>query len=119
LLVTGIANPQPLRNNITRFATDIIALNFPDHYYFKAKDIERIVNEFQKIEDSKKVIITTEKDAIRLREAPNHEMLKSLPIFYIPIEIDFLYNEKNMFNLELLEYVRKNQPISSIYKRKN
>jgi len=119
LLVTGIANPQPLKNNITRFAIEITEIIYPDHYYFKAKDIEHIVHEFQKIDNNKKVIITTEKDAIRLQEAPNNEMLKSLPIFYIPIEIDFLYNEKETFNLELIEYVKKNQSISSIYKRKD
>ncbi len=119
LLVTGIANPKPLRNNIMRFATDITEINFPDHYYFKSKDIQRIADTFNAIQSDKKIIITTEKDSIRLREAPNVELLLDMPIFYIPIEIDFLYNEKNMFNLELIEYVRKNQPISSIYTRKN
>lgn len=119
LLVTGIANPKPLRENITRFASEIIEINFPDHYYFKAKDIKHITDTFNSIEANKKIIITTEKDSIRLREAPNNELLFNLPIFYIPIEIDFLYNEKKMFNLELIEYVRKNQPISNIYTRKN
>ncbi len=102
-----------------RFATDITEINFPDHYYFKSKDIQRIADTFNAIQSDKKIIITTEKDSIRLREAPNVELLLDMPIFYIPIEIDFLYNEKNMFNLELIEYVRKNQPISSIYTRKN
>lgn len=119
LLVTGIANSKSLRENITRFASDIFEISFPDHYYYKAIDIQHIAEVFNSIQSEKKIIITTEKDAIRLREAPNNELLFNLPIFYIPIEIDFLYNEKNMFNSELIEYVRKNQPISNIYKKKN
>lgn len=119
LLVTGIANPKPLRENIKRFASDIFEINFPDHYYFKSKDIRHIADTFNSIQADKKIIITTEKDSIRLRETPDNELLFDLPIFYIPIKIDFLYNEKSMFNLELIEYVRKNQPISNIYTRKN
>ncbi len=119
LLVTGIANPKPLIDYIQKFSIETISLIFPDHYFFKPKDIELIDNRFNEIPYSNKVIITTEKDAIRLRESASADRLKKLPIFYIPIEIEFLYNEKKLFNQELIEYVRKNQPISSIYSRKN
>ncbi len=119
LLVTGIANPKPLKENVKRFASEIEEIIYPDHYYFKEKDIKNIYEKFNKISSDKKVIITTEKDALRLSEAPQLELLKQLPVFYVPIEIDFLYNEKTIFNQELYEYVRKNQPISSVYKRKN
>ncbi len=119
LLVTGIANPKPLKEHIKRFSFSIESLTFPDHYYFRAKDIELIKSTFDKIRHEPKIIITTEKDSIRLREAENHELLHQLPVFYIPIEVNFLYNEQKMFNQELIEYVRKNQPISSIYSRKN
>ncbi|MCX7862700.1 MAG: tetraacyldisaccharide 4'-kinase [Bacteroidales bacterium] len=119
LLVTGIANPKPLIEYIKRFSVEIFTIIFPDHYYFKTKDIEQIISRFNEINQPNKVIITTEKDAIRLRESPMTEELQNLPLFYIPIEIEILYNEKNMFNQELIEYVRKNQPISSIHYRKN
>jgi len=119
LLVTGIANPAPLKEHIKRFSTEITEKRYPDHYYFKAKDIKEIVAIFAAIENEKKIIITTEKDAIRMKESPQKELLQSIPVFYIPIEIEFLYNENEMFNTELIEYVRKNQPISSIYQRKN
>jgi tetraacyldisaccharide 4'-kinase len=119
LLVTGIANPEPLKEYIKRFSVQITERLFPDHYYFKTKDVKEIVATFAAIETDKKIIITTEKDAIRMREAPQNELLQNIPIFYVPIEIEFLYNENDMFNLELIEYVRKNQPISSIYSRKD
>lgn len=74
---------------IQKFSIETISLTFPDHYYFKPKDIELIANRFNEIPYPNKVIITTEKDAIRLRESQLVDVLKNLPIFYIPIEIDF------------------------------
>ncbi len=119
LLVTGIANPYPLKEYVKRFANDAELLAFPDHYYFKEKDISLIKAKYDEIKSERKIVITTEKDALRLKESPQNEIIQNIPIFYIPIEIEFLYNEKKMFNQELIEYVRKNQPISSIYSRKN
>jgi tetraacyldisaccharide 4'-kinase len=119
LLVTGIANPYPLKKYVKRFANDVELLAFPDHYYFKEKDISLIKAKYDEIKSERKIVITTEKDALRLKESPQNEIIQNIPIFYIPIEIEFLYNEKKMFNQELKEYVRKNQPISSIYSRKN
>jgi len=119
LLVTAIANAEPLKEYIKKFAIDIIHLEYPDHYYFKPKDIVTIVEKYEQIVNEKKVIITTEKDAIRLRETEQKELLEKLPVFYIPIEVEFLFNDKNKFNQELIEYVRKNQPISSFYSGKN
>ncbi len=119
LLVTGIANPYPLKEYIKCCATEIEHLAFPDHHYFKLKDIQQIKEKFDAIISDKKIVLTTEKDAIRLKESPQNEIIQNIPIFYVPIEVEFLYNEKNMFNQELIEYVRKNQTISSIYTRKN
>lgn len=119
LLITGIANPSPLKEYVKRFAIEVELLAFPDHHYFSAKNIEFIKSKFDAIPNDKKIVITTEKDAIRLKETPQNEPIQKIPIFYIPIEVEFLYNEKNMFNQELIDYVRKNQPISSIYSRKN
>lgn len=119
LLVTGIANPKPLKEHIKNFASEITEIIFPDHYYFKPKNIQFIIEKFNSISANNKIIITTEKDAIRFRDSENNELLHDLPLFYIPIEIDFLYNEKKRFNQELIEYVRKNQSISRIYSRKN
>lgn len=119
LLVTGIASPNDLINHIKRFSSSITHLNFKDHHIFTNKDIIKISAAFKGIQDENKIIITTEKDSLRLRETQNGNLLEELPAFYIPIEIDFLYGDKNRFNKQITEYVRKNKPISSIYSGKN
>ena len=118
ILITGIASPDDLLNHVKKFSLSITHLSFSDHHLFKEKDIRKIIETYHSISGDK-VLITTEKDALRLREAPNKNLLEELPAFYIPIEIDFLYSDKNRFNKQITEYVRKNKPVSSIYPGKN
>ena len=119
LLVTGIASPDDLINHIKRFSSSVIHLKYKDHHVFTNKDIVKITNTFNSISDENKIIITTEKDPLRLRQTQNRHLIEDLPAFYIPIEIDFLYGDKNRFNKQITEYVRKNKPVSSIYSNKN
>jgi len=119
LLVTGIANHGELIKHIKQFSLSITHLFFKDHYSFKEKDIEKISKTFKQITGENKVLITTEKDSLRLRETQNSYLIEDIPSFYIPIEIDFLYSDKNRFNKQITEYVRKNKPVSSIYSERN
>jgi tetraacyldisaccharide 4'-kinase len=118
VLVTGIACADELIKHIKRFSLSVTHLSFTDHYYYKEKDIQKIFDTFAGLPNDK-ILITTEKDALRLRESKGIQMLELLPVFYIPIEIDFLYGDKNRFNNQIIDYVRKNKPVSSIYPGKN
>lgn len=103
LLVTGIANPSPLSDFLTKKYSLERHLNYPDHHTFTDKNIQDIVRAFEEISAEKKVIITTEKDAMRLR---SHEKLKELPLYYLEIEIDFI-SDKERFNNLIINYVNK------------
>jgi len=115
LLITGIANPAELIKHVKKFSLSITHLAFKDHYHFKEKDFNKILNTFNNINNNNKILITTEKDMYRLRDTQFCKLIENIPAFYIPIEIDFLYNDKNRFNKQIVEYVRKNKPVSSIY----
>jgi tetraacyldisaccharide 4'-kinase len=109
LLVTGIANPIPLKTYLEQFSDEIIHLSFPDHYYFKEKDISNICAAYYDLKSTLKYVFTTEKDAVRLREFINiAEPLRSA-FFYIPIGISFLNNDQDEFNKTIVDYVRKNK----------
>lgn len=103
LLVTGIANPSPLSNFLTKKYSLERHLNYPDHHTFTDKNIQDIISAFGEISAEQKIIITTEKDAMRLR---SHEKLKELPIYYLEIEIDFI-SDKERFNNLIINYVNK------------
>jgi tetraacyldisaccharide 4'-kinase len=108
VLVTGIANPQPLKENLQLNYSEIIHLSFPDHYNFTEKDLKTISDAFMSLKSKTRYLFTTEKDAVRLREFINiAEPIRSA-FFYVPIGIYFLNEDKDEFDNLIIDYVRKN-----------
>ena len=66
LLLTGIASPRPLQDVITPQVASLHPLRYPDHHSFSSKDVAHINHEFEQL-PTPRIIITTEKDAVRLR----------------------------------------------------
>ncbi|MFW6224174.1 MAG: tetraacyldisaccharide 4'-kinase [Bacteroidota bacterium] len=109
LLVTGIANPYPLENKVAAECTELHKLQYPDHHKFSIDDAKKIRKTFEEIISQNKIIITTEKDAMRLSSKSILEILSDLPIFYWPIHVDLHSKDKEAFNSEILDYVRENK----------
>lgn len=110
LMVTGIAKPYLFEKHVNSIVNNSELLQFPDHHMFTKKDFEKILMRFRKIDHSDKVILTTEKDAIRLRDNKEiiPEELKPI-LYYIPVQVDFLYNGKDEFEKKVIEYVKQNK----------
>jgi tetraacyldisaccharide 4'-kinase len=109
VLITGIANPLLLKDYLHQHTGEIIHLSFPDHYTFKENDIDAIYKAYYDLKSAAKYLITTEKDAVRLREFTNiAEPIRSA-FYYIPIGIYFLNNDTDEFDNMIVDYVRKNK----------
>jgi tetraacyldisaccharide 4'-kinase len=116
LLVTAIADPRPLKKYLEEnISKKINSLKFADHRNFSSLDVERIRNRFNKLDKENRVIITTEKDAIRLRDAMHLDEELKRAFYYIPIKVRFLNNRTDDFNKEIIDYVRKNKKHSFLY----
>ncbi|WP_428328832.1 tetraacyldisaccharide 4'-kinase [Mucilaginibacter sp.] len=117
-LLTGIANPKPLLLHLGKQTPHIIHHNYPDHHSFTLKNITKLAAEYAAHPSQKKIIITTEKDAQRLEESwfksalPAHEQL---PVFVIPISVEFLNNSGQQFNQLITDYVREHTKNNSIH----
>lgn len=107
LLFCGIANPYPLQDFLKNRCTDLITVDFPDHHVFSKKDMQSVVNEYEKIFGRNKIVVTTEKDAMRLVDSPYFRLFKNIPLFYVPIEVKFHKTEELKYDKQVLEYVRK------------
>lgn len=83
--VAAIAHPQAFENHLKEQFSLKKFKSYPDHYLFNTADIALLKKEFDTFTGPLKVVLTTEKDAARLRE---HNELKNLPIYFIPIEIE-------------------------------
>lgn len=116
-LLTGIANTKPLEYYLKDKVKNIIPIKYNDHHHFKNADMDSIQKIFNNIASANKIILTTEKDAMRLKNPEYAEVVKHLPLFYIPIEIEFHNRDKQEFNEQLLHYVRANQKHSSIHSK--
>ena len=92
LLVAGIANPKPFFDFLKN--PDDKTLRFADHHRFLEKDIQLI----NKMADNR-LIITTEKDFVRLKDSDLNG-----PLFYLPIKSDFVSNS-HLFDKIVLDFV--------------
>ncbi len=108
LLITGIAKPLPLYYYLKDKYTHIEHLKFPDHHYFTSKDIETIKNTFISLYGNNKLLITTEKDIMRLSLQEIKENIEDIPLFYLPIEICFHGNGGEEFDSKIIKYVKSN-----------
>jgi tetraacyldisaccharide 4'-kinase len=108
VLITGIANPLPLKEYLQKSFNEIIHLSFPDHHNFSEKDLLNIFSKYNNLKSATKYLFTTEKDAVRLREFTNiAEPIRSA-FYYVPIGIHFLNEDKDEFDNLIIDYVRKN-----------
>ncbi|MFB6320416.1 tetraacyldisaccharide 4'-kinase [Saccharicrinis sp. FJH54] len=110
LVVTGIAQPEIFKAHIDSIVKESELLQFPDHHQFTKKDFELIKKRYLQIGNKDKVIITTEKDAMRLFEVETliPKEIKSF-MYYIPVRVEFLYNGKKEFDKTIIDYVNQNK----------
>ena len=106
-LVTGIADPEPMKQYVSRFC-EVSTIHFADHHRFTAADIRRIRRAYVQINSARKLILTTEKDAARLRELVDHEVMSGLPIYYLPIEVRIHQNNDMSFDQTVKTIVHDN-----------
>jgi tetraacyldisaccharide 4'-kinase len=104
LLVCGIANPEPLTNYLNEQTSSYDAMYYNDHHIFSIDDLRDMRKRFDKIQVSDKIILTTEKDAVRLIKF--RQELKDLPFFVLPISTQFLFDGKNTFNDLIINFIR-------------
>ncbi len=97
ILVTGIANASPLLKYLTSKNIKFTHLNYPDHHNFSSSDIAIINTNSSANTGHKKMILTTEKDYVRLKN-------KLSDLYYIEIESKII-NEKKMFDAEIQRFV--------------
>ena len=119
LLVTGIANPDPLVDYLKSQVGEISHQKFPDHYNYTANDLNKLVEQFQQIESKTKIILTTEKDLVRLKSVKDQPAHFFEQLYYIPIVIKFLDRTKDTFNKRILNYVTENRSNSKVHKGKD
>ena len=94
ILLSGIAKAETLRDYVKKEFNLIEHLRFRDHYRYNKKDIELIREKLRDRDDI--IILTTEKDMVRLIELG--EDIIDLPLYYLPIECSFIDGEEDFIS---------------------
>jgi len=118
LIVTGIASPKPFLDYLKHYGKEIEIVSFPDHYYYSGDDILAIHKEFNLFKSKQKIIITTEKDTIRFKELSGLSVQFKKSLYYLPVKVKFLGQEKS-FNNRILGYVGENKSNRRLHKQKD
>ena len=113
LLVSGIAGPKPLKKFLADNTSAYYEMLYSDHYIFSIDDLKEIRKRFESISSSSKIIVTTEKDAVRLIKF--QQALIDYPIYVIPIEMKFLFDGERPYTELIANFIKsfkqKNQEI--------
>lgn len=97
LAISGIGNPRPFVRYIKSFNASVRVNVFPDHHDFTRHDLELIKNRFETMNGKRRLIVTTEKDAVRLLNNPYFPQELKAHIFYQPIAVEFMRTEAMSF----------------------
>lgn len=106
ILVTGIANAKPLVEYLTENHEVLHHFEYRDHHPFSASNLSEIHNLFDKFASPQTILVTTEKDAMRLKKTGFEAELKKYPWYYQSIEI--VLDRPAEFDKLILEYAEKN-----------
>lgn len=110
LLVCGIANPSPLKEYLSASVHSYDMLRYADHHIFDSDDLKEIKKQFEKISSTEKLILTTEKDGVRMKKFENE--LTDFPLYVIPIRHNFLFGEEEKFKNQVVDFIKS-------YKKEN
>ncbi len=105
LLVCGIARYDELETYLRSRVRNVFLRGYRDHHRFDAFDLQNILDTFDNLGDTKKMMITTEKDAARLETYRHWFLQNKIEIFVQPIRIDFLFGEKEKFDADIVQYI--------------
>jgi tetraacyldisaccharide 4'-kinase len=109
MLITGIANPLPLKEHLESLTAGVVHRAYPDHHNFTREDMANISRDRLFVGEGPFYIFTTEKDAVRLRMHTDLPEIIKGNLYFIPVEAEFLNDDALEFNNHIINYVRKNK----------
>lgn len=109
LAISGIANPTPFHNYLVDSGYSVMPMPFGDHHHFGDDDLRRVEASFLNAAGGVNIVVMTEKDAARMDSMDLARFAFANHLYYLPIGLEFLFNEKNKFDQLIKQYVGKNQ----------
>jgi tetraacyldisaccharide 4'-kinase len=127
LIVSGIARPGTLREYAMGFTGSVAEIRFPDHHFYSLRDLERIGAKMKQMDGTDRnsnvppegiLVLTTEKDAVKLREQPVPEFIRKA-LYAVRIRVEFLNHDQEHFDRKIKSYVKSSKRSGILHPEKN
>jgi tetraacyldisaccharide 4'-kinase len=105
ILLSAIANTDYLLQYLDASAKSVHEIEYTDHHFFDTHDIEKIIKVFQNLYSSRKLILTTEKDAMRLEIHKDTLNAHGLPVYILPVKVKFHFDGGAAFDNEVKKFL--------------
>jgi tetraacyldisaccharide 4'-kinase len=105
LLVSAIANSDYLLQYLGGEAHSVETIEFEDHHFFEPKDLLEVKRRFERMTGHSKIVVTTEKDAMRMEMHKNFFWDNDLPLYVLPIEVSFFEQDEADFQAEVKKFL--------------
>ncbi|MCC8154553.1 MAG: tetraacyldisaccharide 4'-kinase [Tannerellaceae bacterium] len=105
ILLAGIAKPELFQEEIGKYSENILPFIFADHHNYSRKDIKKINEAFKKHDSPNTLILTTEKDAVRLRDNKHLPAEWKSRLYYLPITVHIQSKNYAPFNEVIIKHV--------------
>lgn len=89
ILLTGLANDQPLVEYVGMRYELLEVMSYPDHHDYLETDFDKVRAMVKQHASQNPVVLTTEKDAVKVKSNASKGFLEEIPIFVLPIEVSF------------------------------
>ncbi len=108
IVMAGVASPGPLLDEMGRRYRVVDTLIFPDHHPYRMRDLDRMRQALRDAPEGT-VIVTTEKDAVKLTNRKRIPAEIQRRLYYVPVHLEFLEDGQPNFLRKLYQYVKENQ----------
>jgi tetraacyldisaccharide 4'-kinase len=98
IVLCAIARPQYLETYLKNQVKSVLMMDFEDHRSFTNYDIAQTYEAFKNLPSQHKIVLTTEKDAARLEKHYPYLIENQLPVYILPIEVNFHFEEIERFD---------------------
>lgn len=112
-LLTAIANSVALEEYLKTISQDLYVHKYTDHHQFTRKNLIRLRRHYENTISYSKVIVTTEKDAMRLQDKTLQKYLSDIPVFVLPIEVNFHDLDEKGFNSLVFRFLGSHKKAGS------
>jgi tetraacyldisaccharide 4'-kinase len=105
ILLSAIANTNYLVKYLDETVKNTIEIEYADHHVFDKYDIEKMIKVYQNAPGERKIILTTEKDAMRLELHKESLKTANVPVFILPAKVKFHFGEGNDFDENIKKFL--------------